>query len=344
MVKWYFWGLKLTSMRALGLTLVLLLLLSSCGTSQCREDAPDPISVDLTIERTETELFESKDLKEVYDFLQKYPELAQQFWHNYQYPNDQILARQIFMQVSHPTVKDTVYTESIKAFEASPDFEASLEEVIGRLKAYFPEAKTPDVKTAITVFYNDLVVSDSLIIIGLDHFVGAKSTYAPPVDLYPEYVLRRYNYEHLPSLISFFLAGQFVSPGEENSLLSEMIDFGKTYYLASRLQPCAPDSVIIGFTDQNMVDIGENREIIWANFVENQILYTTDHQIKKKFLDERPNVYEIGEKCPGRIGAWVGWEIVEEYMANNDVSVQELVRETNHHMIFEKSGYKPKSD
>lgn len=331
-------------MRALGLTLVLLLLLSSCSTSQCREDAPEPLKVDLTIERTETELFEAENLNEVDAFLQKYPKLAQQFWHNYQYPNDQILARQIFMQISHPSVKDTVYNESVDAFEKAQDFKASLEEVIGRLKAYYPEAKTPDVKTAITVFYNDLIVSDSLIIIGLDHFVGAKSTYAPPADLYPEYVLRRYNYEHLPSLISFFLAGQFVSPGKENSLLSEMIDFGKTYYLASRLQPCAPDSVIIGFTGQNMIDIAENRAIIWANFVENQLLYETNHQTKKKFIDERPNVYEIGETCPGRIGAWVGWEIVEAYMDKNNVSIQELASETNHHKIFEMSGYKPKND
>lgn len=331
-------------MRALGLTMVLLLLLSACGQNPCRTDAPDPVEVNIEIDRTESDLFESENILDVLEYLDKNQDLASQFWHNYQYPNNQILSRQILMQVKHPSVKDTVYQQSIKAFEDATDFETQLEEVIGRLKAYFPEAKTPTVKTTITVFYNDLLVSDSLIVIGLDHFIGAKATYAPPADLYPEYVLRRYNYEHLPSLISFFLAGQFVTPGQENTLLSEMIDFGKTYYLASRLQPCTPDSVIIGFTAQNMKDIRANKEIIWANFIENQLLFETDHQVKKKFIDERPNVHEIGEKCPGRIGAWVGWEIVEEYMASNDVSLQELLADNNHHRIFEKSGYKPKNE
>ncbi len=331
-------------MRALGLTMVLLLLLSACGQNPCRTSVPDPVEIDLEIKRTEADLFDSESIPDVLEYLKKHPDLANQFWHNYQYPNDQILARQILLQVLHPSVQDTVYTQSVEAFENAEGFESKLEEAVGRLKAYIPEAKTPEVKTTITVFYNDLLVSDSLIVIGLDHFIGANATYAPSADLYPEYVLRRYNYEHLPSLISFFLAGQFVSPGKENTLLSQMIDFGKTYYLASRLQPCAPDSIIIGYTDQNMQDIRSNREIIWANFIENQLLYETDHQVKKKFIDERPNVHEIGEKCPGRIGAWIGWEIVEEYMANNDVTMQELLADTNHHRIFEKSGYKPRNE
>lgn len=329
-------------MRPLGLTLILLLLLSSCKDEKCHEELAVSAPAEISIERTEEELFASESQEDVLQFLNNHPDLAKTFWHDFQYPNHQILARQIFQQVAHPTVRDTVYQESVNAFNDAEDFEKELSEIIGRLQALFPEAKTPTIKTAITVFYNDLIVSDSLMVIGLDHFVGAKASYAPSAELYPEYVLRRYNYDHLPSLIAFFLAGQFVEPGKESSLLSEMIDFGKTYYLASRLVPCAADSLIIGYTAQNMIDIADNREIIWANFIENQILYTTDHQVKKKFIDERPNVYEIGEKCPGRIGAWVGWEIVEEYMKNNDVGIHELLNETDHHKIFEKSGYKPK--
>jgi hypothetical protein len=59
-------------------------------------------------------------------------------------------------------------------------------------------------------------------------------------------------------------------------------------------------------------------------------------------MGERPNVYEIGEKCPGRIGAWVGWEIVRAYMANNPrVTLQELMEEDNPKKIFTLSKYRP---
>lgn len=326
-------------MRSLGLTMLVLLLLSSCGGEKCREGAPEGTLVDLTIQRTEQELFSSESVEDVTAYLKKYPKLATYFWHNYDYPNDSILAGRIYQQIKHPSV-DTVFQESIRAFEQMDGVEEYLEEAFGRLKTIFPEAKTPEVYTAVTVFYNDLFVSDSLIILGIDHFIGKDATYAPQ-DI-PEYILARYDKEHLPSIIMQFISGHYVRAGDKSTLLSDMIDFGKSYYLTSRLLPCTPDSLIIGYTPQNMVDINANREIIWANFIENQLLYETDHIQKRKFLSERPNIFEIGEKCPGRIGAWVGWEIVESYMDKNEVTITELLEDTDHHKIFELSGYKPK--
>jgi len=326
-------------MRALGLMILVVLLIESCGQENCREVAPLETAVDLEINRTEQELFAAESVGGVVAYLKKYPQLAQYFWHNRQYPNDTILAEKIFSQIKHPSV-DTVYQESVRAFEKMDEVEADLEEAFGRLKQLYPNAKTPKVYSAVSVFYNDLFISDSLIVLGLDHFIGANATYDPQ-DI-AAYILKRYDRAHLPSIVMQFISGHYVRAGKKQTLLSDMIDFGKTYYLTSRLLPCTPDSILIGYDPQQMKDINANREIIWANFIENQLLYETDHFIKKKFLSERPSIYEIGDKCPGRIGAWIGWEIVENYMANNDVSIVELMDDTDHHTIFELSGYKPR--
>ncbi len=328
-------------MRALGLMILIVLLIESCGQEKCRDVAPLETMVDIEIIRTEHELFASKSVEEVIAYLKKYPKLTTYFWHGYDYPNDSILASRIFPQIQHPSV-DTVYQESIQAFEKMDEVEEELKEAFGRLKQIYPESKTPKVYSAVSVFYNDLFISDSLIVVGLDHFIGKDATYAPQ-DI-PGYILKRYNKEHMASMIMQFVSGHYVRAGNKQTLLSDMIDFGKTYYLNSRLMPCTPDSILIGFTPQQMKDVGANREVIWANFVENQLLYDTDHFIKKKFLSERPNVYEIGENCPGRIGAWIGWEIVESYMANNEVSIIDLMNDTDHHKIFELSGYKPRDE
>jgi len=319
--------------------ILVVLLIESCGQENCREVVPLETAVDLEISRTEQELFAAESVDDVVAYLKKYPQLAQYFWHNRQYPNDTILAGRIFSQIKHPSV-DTVYQESVRAFEKMDEVEADLEEAFGRLKQLYPNAKTPKVYSAVSVFYNDLFISDSLIVLGLDHFIGANATYDPQ-DI-AGYILKRYDRAHLPSIVMQFISGHYVRAGKKQTLLSDMIDFGKTYYLTSRLLPCTSDSILIGYDPQQMKDINANREIIWANFVENQLLYETDHFIKKKFLSERPSIYEIGDKCPGRIGAWIGWEIVESYMANNDVSIIELMDDTDHHKIFELSGYKPK--
>lgn len=317
-----------------------IMLLVACGQQDCRDNAPEQQTVSIDVVRTEHDLFSAKSARDVKDYLKKYPELAKYFWHNHQYPNDSVLAARIWKQVKHPSV-DTVYQESVAAFEDMTAVERQLEEGIGRLKSIYPEAKTPEVYSAVSVFYNDLFVSDSLIILGLDHFIGREATYAPK-DI-PQYILQRYDAAHLPAIVMQFISGHYVRSGNKNTLLSDMIDFGKTYYLTSRLLPCTADSLIMGYTPKNMEDIQANKSIIWANFVENELLYETDHMVKRKFLSERPQIYEISQDCPGRIGAWVGWQIVESYMASNNVAIKALMENTDHHSIFEQSGYKPRN-
>ena len=50
---------------------------------------------------------------------------------------------------------------------------------------------------------------------------------------------------------------------------------------------------------------------------------------------------EIDNESPGRVGAWIGWQIVRSYMKNNEVSLPQLLH-TSAKEIFEKSKYKPK--
>jgi uncharacterized protein YjaZ len=57
---------------------------------------------------------------------------------------------------------------------------------------------------------------------------------------------------------------------------------------------------------------------------------------------ERPATLEVGEKCPGRIGQWVGWEIVKSYMnSHEEVTLQELMQSNDAEKIFKESKYKP---
>jgi hypothetical protein len=44
---------------------------------------------------------------------------------------------------------------------------------------------------------------------------------------------------------------------------------------------------------------------------------------------------------PGKVGVWVGWQIVSSYMKHNNVSLQELLK-INELDLFQKSKYKPR--
>ena len=74
------------------------------------------------------------------------------------------------------------------------------------------------------------------------------------------------------------------------------------------------------------------------------MLYSTDTNLGKRFLQDAPvSKFYLSEdsRSPGRIGQWMGWQIVRSFMEKNDVSLQTFL-ETSEEEIFEKSNYKPK--
>jgi len=73
-------------------------------------------------------------------------------------------------------------------------------------------------------------------------------------------------------------------------------------------------------------------------------LFSTNIIDKKNFLGDRPVTIQVGEKCPGRIGQWVGWQIVKEYMEKHpEKSLADLMNTDNAQLIFKNSNYKPQN-
>jgi hypothetical protein len=315
-------------------------LFGACSSDLCRESIA-PMPTEIEVLRLENQLFDSDEYQDIEQFLQKYESVSISFLHADQYPADSILAKRMFKLIQNPSI-DTLYQEVKQEFI---DFERVVEEIelgIGRLKHFFPQTRTPEIKTIVTGFYNDLFITNEEIMIGLDFFIGEEATFKP--NEIPDYILRRYNKEHLPSIVLKFISSQYVAPGKGDAMIIEMIDYGKSLYLLDQILPCTPQHVLMGYTVEEWDDVFENDDIIWANFIQNEWLYETNHTLKQKFLGERPNVYEIGDKCPGRIGQWLGWQIVNQYVKKTGISVQDLMKETDHNRIFNQSGYKPTSD
>ena len=328
-------------MRTLIIFVCFVAMLSSCSSDGCRE-IPNTkgIEVDIKIERLEQELFSLPSQEAVMDFLQEHQSFARLFLFSEEYPNDSILAASIYKVINDPHI-DTLYQETLAEFAEMEILELEFAEAFENIKSFYPQFTVPKIQTAVTGFANDMYVSDSLIIIGLDYFVGDNATFRP-VDL-PQYILDRYQKEYIVPSIVLILSNQFNNTEvRDKTLLAEMIYYGKAYYFTSRVLPCTNDSLLIGYTGEDMIEVNENEDIIWASFLHNQILYETDHEMKKKFIGERPKVHEIGEKCPGRIGTWVGWEIVQSFMNSHDkVTLQELMKNPDAKAIFQTSKYNP---
>ena len=319
---------------------LLIPILISCGKSS--GDRPDisTINVDINVKRLERELFAIEDKNELRAFLQENPGLSRHFFQIDQYPHDSILINSLHQLINDPHI-DTLYNETQEVFGDFKEIEEQFEQAFRYIKYYYPEFVAPEVQTIITGFGRDLFVSDSLIIVGLDYYLGQGATYRP-LDI-PNYIVQRYSREYIvPSCILLMSTKYNRLDQKDNTMLADMIYYGKSFYFADRVLPEVPDSIIIGYTGKELHDVHKNQVIVWAHFIENELLYEKSHFIKKKYIDERPKTLEIGDKAPGRIGVWLGWEIVNRFMAENDqVTLPQLMEIDDAQRIFTQSKYKP---
>ena len=59
-------------------------------------------------------------------------------------------------------------------------------------------------------------------------------------------------------------------------------------------------------------------------------------------MNEGPFTAEVTQDSPGRLGLWVGWQIVKSYMHHNqDITIHDLINEGDAQKILEQSFYKP---
>ncbi len=284
-------------------------------------------------------MFKLQDKNEVLTFLNTNSGFANAFLGASAYPHDSLLASQLLKLVSDPHI-DTLYQQTVKEYGDFEDVEQAFEEAFKNVKYHFNSFEAPKIQTAITGLSSDLYVSDSLIIIGLDYFLGDEARFKPDL---PQYMLRRYNKDYLIPSTLLLLSKQYnVTNLQQNSMLTDMIYYGKAYYFVEKMLPCAADSLIIGYTAEEVEGAYFNAGTVWSHFIENELLYETSPFIKTKYLEERPKTPEISNKAPGRIGVWLGLQIVRSYMKENpEVTMPQLMQDTDVQKIFTRSKYKP---
>jgi hypothetical protein len=188
-----------------------------------------------------------------------------------------------------------------------------------------------------------MMVTDSLIIISLDFYLGRSAKYRPKIY---QYLLRKYDPNDIvpSSLLIYGISDRFSkTQSEDKTVLADMVAYGKAFYFAKHMLPCTPDSVFLWYTPEEMKGARENEDLIWKRFIDSQVLFSTNHKVKQDYLGERPVTIQVGEKCPGRIGQWVGWQIVDKYAESHpDLKLPDIMNVYQAQQLFKESTYKPK--
>jgi gliding motility-associated lipoprotein GldB len=309
---------------------VLLLIIFSCKKKDQIENEISKVDVSFTVERFDRAFANAKpedliQLKETFPFL-----------FSKHVPDSVFIARMT------DTLQNELLNEVDKKFSNFSTIEDDITRLFQHLKYYDATFSEPRVVTLTNdVKYRDkVIVTDTIVLIPLDNYLGQDHKFYVNI---PKYITQNMEPSQIVSNLASEYAKRYTFQSQKKTLLDDMIYFGKQLYFKDKMIPFKSNQEKIGYTELQLEFANVNEGQIWTNFIENEYLFSTDSSLPGRFIADAPfsKFYlELDRESPGRLGQYIGWQIVKAYMNNNDVAFLDMMKKDAVE-IFNNSNYKP---
>lgn len=310
--------------------IIIFFLVLNCGKENKLEINVSDIEIKTTIKRFDQEFYtgSSSNLAELKN---KYPYLFPKQNHD-----------SIWIHKMRDHDEQELFAETQTVFSNFDEEKEKLTDLFKHIKYYYPDFKAPTIITLLTNvdYENKVVYADSLLFISLDMYLGNDSKIYQD---FPAYIKNNFKKSHLIVDVAEAISNVQIPYSTNRSFVSRIIQEGKKKYLLDAYLPNIPDTEKMGYSPDQLDWALLNDEDVWKYFVQNKLLFSTDQELTRRFIDDAPfsKFYQANDsETPGKIGVWFGWQIIRSYMENNDTSLQELMK-MNNEEIFKKSKYKP---
>jgi len=244
-------------------------------------------------------------------------------------------------------ISDTMITDLKKLVdEEFQDLSGITSEINTAFKYYqyhFPEKELPTVYTYVSGFNQSVVTAENIIGISLDKYLGRDCSYYQVLSTTPQYKIKNMHKDKIPSDVAYAWGmSEFDQFSDATTLLDHMIFQGKMMYFTEAMLPETSDSLIIGYTQEEINWVENNEPQMWMYLVEHKMLYSNKRMDIIRYTNDGPTTSGFPLESPGRTGVWIGWQIVRKYMKENpEITIKQLMENTDFQGILNASGYFP---
>jgi len=235
-----------------------------------------------------------------------------------------------------------LYSDQQVLFSDISALNAELSSGMEILLKQFPELRRSKIYLHVSGWLQNVVVSDEILSLSADKYMGADYS------LYPEFFYEYQRQNMLPERVApdyllGFLMANFPFRGNAEVLLDRMIYEGKLRYILSRLLPKRKMWEYVGYTGEQHKWCNTHRDRIWKSILDNQHLYRPDYFTTDIYLKDAPTTATLSPDSPGRVGVWIGFQIVVSYMERHPTTDwRTLMNQTDYVAFLKESRFNPK--
>jgi hypothetical protein len=248
--------------------------------------------------------------------------------------------KELLAFVNHPDMREA-YDSLMLLFSDISEIEKELNTAFTFFHNEFPSYPTPELTTFFGGFNYGVVTYDNNIAIGLEHFLGKNSKFYKLLGN-PEYLRFQQQEKFITAnVMEVWLNEYFQQYMTSRDLLSQMIYKGKVMYCIDKMLPKISFADKFRFTQEQMEWVIDNEANIWSYFIENELLYSSHEQEFRTFLHYSPFAKGMPDDAPARVAYFIGYKMVNEFMDNNKMDIEQLMYLTNSRQFLKRSKYKP---
>lgn len=221
------------------------------------------------------------------------------------------------------------------------DAEVVLSDAFGRYKYWFPNKPIPRFYTIVSGFNESVVISDSLLAMALDKYLGREEPMYAQLG-FPDFMTRTMSKEYLPGdCVRAWALSEFPINDSVDNVLSHIVYEGQIMYMVTRMLPDVADTLLFGYSAPQLEWCKKNESNMWARLSGQNLLFSTDYLIVRKLTGPAPFTSLFTAESPGRAAVWLGYRIVSSFVEHQKSSLPELMGMTDYRDILNRARFRP---
>ncbi len=234
----------------------------------------------------------------------------------------QLFKKDLYIKELHSELKLFFYPKI-------PDFNNKLITSFKYLRYYFPNIPIP---TSIvyfnSLFHTNVFCGKKELGIGMECYLGSNSQSVKklPTQEFFQWLKNSMRIEYLQrDVLSAWIISNYI-PENNNSVVEQMIRWGKIIYIIERCIPDYDKNCLLRYTLDKYNWAIKNETSIWKYLVSEQLLFSKNERDISYLMNEGPFTIGLPDKSPDRLGQFIGWKMVHDYMDEHEkISLRDLV-------------------